>query len=94
MRGGSGAGLHVDGGSCLLDRLGWRAIESGGGGIRTHETAQHRLAVFKTAPFDRSGTPPAGQSSRWAAADIRLRAVSFGPVQGEAPVLVDELELP
>ena len=37
---------------------GARGSEYGGGGIRTHETAQHRLAVFKTAPFDRSGTPP------------------------------------
>jgi hypothetical protein len=45
---------------------------SGGGGIRTHETAQHRLAVFKTAPFDHSGTPPASQSSRRAADSTRL----------------------
>ena len=31
---------------------------SGGGGIRTLETPFESLAVFKTAPFDRSGTPP------------------------------------
>jgi hypothetical protein len=34
-----------------------RAGLSGGGGIRTHE-ALARPTVFKTAPFDRSGTPP------------------------------------
>ena len=32
-------------------------FSSGGGGIRTHE-ALARLTVFKTVPFDRSGTPP------------------------------------
>ena len=32
-------------------------IFHGGGGIRTHE-ALARPTVFKTAPFDRSGTPP------------------------------------
>jgi ABC1 family protein len=31
--------------------------DSGGGGIRTHG-ALARPTVFKTAPFDRSGTPP------------------------------------
>ncbi len=31
--------------------------QHGGGGIRTHE-ALARPTVFKTAPFDRSGTPP------------------------------------
>ena len=36
---------------------------NGGGGIRTHEARVTRLAVFKTAPFNHSGTPPAGQSS-------------------------------
>jgi hypothetical protein len=30
---------------------------SGGGGIRTHGPLA-RATVFKTAPFDRSGTPP------------------------------------
>ena len=37
----------------------WSTIHrsSGGGGIRTHE-ALARPTVFKTAPFDRSGTPP------------------------------------
>ena len=39
------------------------ARANGGGGIRTHEARVTRLAVFKTAPFDRSGTPPAGESS-------------------------------
>ena len=39
------------------------AKSSGGGGIRTHETLA-RLAVFKTAPFGHSGTPPCGESSR------------------------------
>ena len=34
-----------------------RSRTSGGGGIRTHE-ALARPTVFKTAPFDRSGTPP------------------------------------
>jgi NAD(P)-dependent dehydrogenase (short-subunit alcohol dehydrogenase family) len=38
-------------------RLHGRAKNSGGGGIRTHE-ALARPTVFKTAPFDRSGTPP------------------------------------
>ena len=33
-------------------------LSHGGGGIRTHETLA-RSTVFKTAPFDRSGTPPA-----------------------------------
>ena len=32
-------------------------FRNGGGGIRTHE-ALARLTVFKTVPFDRSGTPP------------------------------------
>ena len=32
-------------------------FRNGGGGIRTHE-ALARPTVFKTAPFDRSGTPP------------------------------------
>ena len=32
-------------------------MTNGGGGIRTHE-ALARPTVFKTAPFDRSGTPP------------------------------------
>ena len=32
---------------------------SGGGGIRTHG-ALARPLVFKTNPFDRSGTPPDG----------------------------------
>ncbi len=31
---------------------------NGGGGIRTHEARITRLAVFKTAPFSHSGTPP------------------------------------
>ena len=35
----------------------WLSQNSGGGGIRTHE-ALARPTVFKTAPFDRSGTPP------------------------------------
>jgi hypothetical protein len=34
-------------------------VTSGGGGIRTHGTLA-RPTVFKTAPFDRSGTPPEG----------------------------------
>ena len=34
-----------------------RAESSGGAGIRTHGTLA-RPTVFKTAPFDRSGTPP------------------------------------
>ena len=34
-----------------------KVCSDGGGGIRTHE-ALARLTVFKTAPFDRSGTPP------------------------------------
>jgi hypothetical protein len=33
-------------------------LENGGGGIRTHEPREEPT-VFKTAPFDRSGTPPA-----------------------------------
>src|SRR3954470_3683410 len=41
----------------------FRAVKSGGGGIRTHG----RLApstVFKTAPFGRSGTPPSADPSQ------------------------------
>jgi hypothetical protein len=34
-----------------------QAVEDGGGGIRTHG-ALSDATVFKTAPFDRSGTPP------------------------------------
>lgn len=32
-------------------------IKTGGGGIRTHGTHK-RSTVFKTAPINRSGTPP------------------------------------
>ena len=32
-------------------------FKSGGGGIRTHGTLA-RTTVFKTAPINRSGTPP------------------------------------
>ena len=32
-------------------------LRGGGGGIRTHETIS-RLAVFKTAAFNHSATPP------------------------------------
>ena len=46
--------------SPTTSRSTWR---SGGGGIRTHGTLA-RPAVFKTAPFDRSGTPPRGHRSR------------------------------
>ncbi len=63
---GHGRGGHVWGQAPAM-------AESGGGGIRTHETAQHRLAVFKTAPFDRSGTPPAGQCN-YAETDARRGA--------------------
>src|SRR5436305_1928604 len=34
------------------------AANSGGGGIRTLETGQPRLTVFKTVAFNRSATPP------------------------------------
>ena len=33
------------------------ALKLGGGGIRTHGTRE-RTTVFKTAPINRSGTPP------------------------------------
>ena len=33
------------------------AFKLGGGGIRTHGTRE-RTTVFKTAPINRSGTPP------------------------------------
>ena len=33
------------------------AFKIGGGGIRTHGTRE-RTTVFKTAPINRSGTPP------------------------------------
>ena len=33
------------------------ALNGGGGGIRTHGTRE-RTTVFKTAPINRSGTPP------------------------------------
>ena len=36
-------------------------VLSGGGGIRTHG-ALARPTVFKTVPFDRSGTPPNTES--------------------------------
>ena len=32
-------------------------LNGGGGGIRTHGTRE-RTTVFKTAPINRSGTPP------------------------------------
>ena len=32
-------------------------VKLGGGGIRTHGTRE-RTTVFKTAPINRSGTPP------------------------------------
>ena len=35
-----------------------KLVSNGGGGIRTHG-ALARPSVFKTDPFDRSGTPPA-----------------------------------
>ena len=41
----------------IAKRRGAALLTSGGGGIRTHE-ALARPTVFKTAPFDRSGTPP------------------------------------
>lgn len=34
-------------------------LNGGGGGIRTHGTRE-RTTVFKTAPINRSGTPPIG----------------------------------
>ena len=55
--------------------------KSGGGGIRTHETAQHRLAVFKTAPFDRSGTPP----RRECTAAVSARDERDGDDESNAP---------
>ena len=56
--GGAAEGAEVDraqprGSRCCHAR----ALLDGGGGIRTHE-ALARPTVFKTAPFDRSGTPP------------------------------------
>ncbi len=33
------------------------SLNGGGGGIRTHGTRE-RSTVFKTAPINRSGTPP------------------------------------
>ncbi len=38
-----------------LNGLGF--LNGGGGGIRTHGTRE-RTTVFKTAPINRSGTPP------------------------------------
>ena len=51
----------------------------GGGGIRTHG----RLApstVFKTVPFDRSGTPPAAQRTSGLCDDRRVRELPSGTV--------------
>ncbi len=36
-------------------------LNGGGGGIRTHGTRE-RTTVFKTAPINRSGTPPSNLS--------------------------------
>ncbi len=40
-----------------LNRYGLGFLNGGGGGIRTHGTRE-RTTVFKTAPINRSGTPP------------------------------------
>jgi hypothetical protein len=47
-----------------------QGLKSGGGGIRTHGTA-NRTPVFKTGPFDHSGTPP-GASRRGESALYRV----------------------
>jgi hypothetical protein len=44
----------------MEDRL--REFYSGGGGIRTLETGQPGLTVFKTVAFNRSATPPGVRS--------------------------------
>jgi hypothetical protein len=49
---------HRSRSSCRLADTTASRRRHGGGGIRTHE-ALARPTVFKTAPFDRSGTPPA-----------------------------------
>ncbi len=40
-----------------LNLYGSGFLNGGGGGIRTHGTRE-RTTVFKTAPINRSGTPP------------------------------------
>ena len=37
--------------------------DGGGGGIRTRETAHHRLHALQACAFDRSATPPRGDVS-------------------------------
>ena len=39
----------------IVDNI--KSLNGGGGGIRTHGTRE-RSTVFKTAPINRSGTPP------------------------------------
>src|ERR1044072_8470986 len=57
---------------------------SGGGGIRTHGTRQGP-AVFKTAPFDRSGTPPAS-NLRALLAGSQVLLVRYPKADEGAPV--------
>ena len=45
-------------------------LNGGGGGIRTHGTLA-RSTVFKTAPINRSGTPPSN----------RFRCITILPIQ-------------
>ena len=54
-------------------------VLSGGGGIRTHG-ALARPTVFKTVPFDRSGTPPDGSvGSQQTPATLRRIRTRRGP---------------
>src|SRR3954465_3260269 len=59
--------------------------ENGGGEIRTHETLAG-LPVFKTGPFNHSGTPPGGGEKVYSAAESRSKPEEgmLGELRGEA----------
>ena len=61
--GNGGAIAETIGNRCLrLNHACFGLATGGGAGIRTQE-ALARPTVFKTAPFDRSGTPPFAEPS-------------------------------
>ena len=49
--------LCLEGSHPTQQKSPFRDLNGGGGGIRTHGTLA-RTTVFKTAPINRSGTPP------------------------------------
>ncbi len=65
--------IHIDNTTNIIkipNLIGLGFLNGGGGGIRTHGTLA-RSTVFKTAPINRSGTPPSN----------RFRCIIILPVQ-------------